>query len=812
MAWGCLAVGLALVPAYGATSPAPSASVLSPVQVDFQRDVEPLLDKYCYDCHGNGIRKGKVVLDEFAPDEDMLSHHDLWLKVLKNVRAGLMPADNEPRPSSAEIATLERWIKFQAFKLDPANPDPGRVTVRRLNRVEYRETIRDLMGVGYDSEAEFPADDTGHGFDNLGEVLSSSPLLFEKYLQAASTVVDLAVPRQPTAPRERIASPRDFERADGSSGQDLKGKTGGTATHTFNVDRAGEYRLVFDATVRESFNFDATEAEFVLLVDGVERAKHAVVWDGPPIRFESTGHWEAGKHQLVLKLEPKLAGEGTGGTFVDLRIGSAKLTGPMAEEHWLPTKNYSRFFSRPAAPTTAEARETYAREALRTFASRAFRRPVDEKTVIRLAAIARDVYNEPGKRFEDGFARAAMAVLASPRFLFRLEEPLASDAGHGFARIDEYSLASRLSYFLWSSMPDEELIALAGRGELRSVLSAQVARMLQDPKSKAFVRNFAGQWLQARDIETVSINARVVLNDNGRRGVEAKTAFDGSMRRALRAETEMYFDYVMREDRSLLELIDSDYTFLNAKLAAFYELPLVVGDELRKVTLPSDSVRGGVLTQGSVLAVTSNPTRTSPVKRGLFVLENLIGQPPPPPPPDIPALEAAQHADGQELSLRAALAQHRDSPQCASCHLRMDPIGFALENFDAMGRWRETDAKESIDASGTLITGETFKDIRDLKRILANERRLDCYQGITEKFMTYALGRGLDYYDIYSVDEIVASLDRQQGRFSALLTGIIESAPFQKMRTVSPDSTESTVSAAPPALTSVVNVQPAHTP
>lgn len=799
------ALGSAESVAAGAT---PSSAA---VPVDYQKEVQPLLDKYCYDCHGNGIAKGKVSLDEFSSDQDMLSQHDLWLKVLKNVRAGLMPVEDEPRPSAAEIAVLERWIKAKPLNLNPADPDPGRVTVRRLNRVEYRETIRELMGVDYDSEAEFPADDTGHGFDNLGEVLSSSPLLFEKYLQAASTIVDLAVPRNPTTPRRQQVGPRDFKKAGGGGG-DLRAMEAGSTSYTFSVNQAGEYQLNVEAFVRRSFDFDPASASLVVLVDDVEQSRHEVVWGGAPIRFEKKEQWAAGKHTLTLQLIPGSPGSATRETYVDVRIGSAQLVGPLAPEHWVPTKNYDRFFSRATPPTSPQERDVYAKEVLRRFVTRAFRRPVDDSTIERLATIARTVYEEPGKRFEDGFARALMAVLASPRFVFRLEEPLASDATQSFPRIDEFSLATRLSYFLWSSMPDEELIGLATRGELRKQLPAQVARMMSDAKSKAFVRNFAGQWLQARDIETVSINARVVLNENGYRGADLKTAFDSAMRKALRAETEMYFEYVMREDRSVLELIDSDYAFLNARLAAHYELPPVEGTELRKVTLPPGSVRGGVLTQGTVLAVTSNPTRTSPVKRGLFVLENLIGQPPPPPPPDIPPLEESKKAHGKEVSLREALSEHRNSPQCSSCHARMDPIGFALENFDAMGRWRDTELKQPIDATGKLVTGETFTDIRDLKRILANERRLDCYHGLTEKFLMYALGRGLDYHDVETVDSIVASLEKNQGKFSSLLMGIIESAPFQKMRRED-HRAPSTADVAPRrAVTSTVTVRPTITP
>lgn len=472
----------------------------------------------------------------------------------------------------------------------------------------------------------------------------------------------------------------------------------------------------------------------------------------------------------------------------------------MDPKSWVPPENYRRFFSEDP-PTDPKLRDAFAEKTIRDFATRAFRRPVSADKVAQLVAIARTVYSDPKRPIEDGIARAIMAVLASPRFLFRIEEAAAgSNPKLSFAPVDEFALASRLSYFLWSSMPDEELTRLASRGELRKGLSAQVDRMLKDSKSQAFVQNFPGQWLQARDVESIPINARAVLGvGNARGNASSRVDFNAAIRKALRSETEMYFEYVLREDRSVLELIDSDYTFLNSQLATHYGIPGVEGTNIRRVTLPPDSPRGGVLTQGSVLAVTSNPTRTSPVKRGLFILENILGTPPPPPPPDVPALEEVQKAaDGRELSLREALAAHRTNALCNSCHSRMDPLGFALENFNAMGNWRDMDAKQKIDPSGKLATGESFADVRDLKRILANERRLDFYRCLTEKMMTYALGRGVEYHDIITVDQIVEQLEKEKGRFSVLLAGIIESAPFQKLRTqrepVKTAATDSTTS------------------
>jgi hypothetical protein len=442
---------------------------------------------------------------------------------------------------------------------------------------------------------------------------------------------------------------------------------------------------------------------------------------------------------------------------------------------------------------------------MRRFATRAFRRPVDDAKVRQLAALARATYTQPGRTFEEGIGRAIMAVLASPRFLFRVEEPAPDSARQAFAPIDDYALASRLSYFLWSTMPDEELFQVAARGELRTKLRAQVGRMLKDARSQALVRDFTGQWLQARDIEFVPINARVVLGLGMRRGAGAANSpridFDGPIRKLMRSETEMYFDHVLREDRSVVELIDSDYTYLNERLASHYGIPGVTGDALRLVKLPADSPRGGVLTQGTVLAVTSNPTRTSPVKRGLFVLENILGTPPPPPPANVPDLEEAKKDfKDREPKLSEMLAAHRSSKLCSSCHSRMDPLGLALENFNAMGNWRDTDAKQPIEPAGQLITGEKFANVRELKHVLATDRKIDFYRCLTEKLLTYALGRGIEPTDTHTVDMIVDRLTREDGKMSALLFGVIESAPFQKQRTQL---------AASPAVTQVAQPSPA---
>jgi hypothetical protein len=806
-----LAVALGGVRLAGAT-PGAAAS--------YHAQIAPLLAKYCYDCHGNGLNKGSVTLDEFASDAELLAKKDLWLAALKNVRGGLMPPLEEgaPRPTAHEISTLEHWIKYEAFAIDPKNPDPGHVTARRLNRVEYRNTIRDLLGYDFNAEAEFPADDSGHGFDNNGDVLTLSPLHLEKYLQAAELIIDKAVPKVPTLMRERTATGRDFRATEGGgNGENLNARRATTVERTFRVEQAEKYRVAIELETRGSFDFDAGRCHLVGRIDGVEKFRRQVVWgETRTLKHEFEVEWAAGAHTVsfeVIPLEPvatdKAAVEAAeqsrvrnarpGATSVTMRVVSVQVRGPLNPQFWIAPENYARFFPQGPAPADAAGRDRYATELLRDFGLRAYRRPVEEAKIARLAAMARQVYSEPGRTFEEGVGRAMMAVLGSPSFIFRVEAPEAGAAG-AYARLDEYALASRLSYFLWSTMPDEELFRLAGRGELRRELKPQVARMLADPKAKAFVRNFTGQWLQARDIESVPINMRVVLGPNAPRNRDGRVEFDGTLRRLMRSETEMYFEHLIREDRSVLELVDSDYTFLNERLAQLYGVTDVSGDELQLVKLPPGSPRGGVLTQGTVLAVTSNPTRTSPVKRGLFILENILGTPPPPAPPDVPDLEEAKEKFGdREPRLSEMLAVHRENKLCSSCHERMDPLGLAMENFNALGGWRDTEARQPIDSSGRLVTGEKFADVRDLKRVLARDRAMDIYRCLTEKLLTYALGRGLEHHDVHTVDEIAARLAREGGRMSALLSGVIESAAFQKQRVQSPaaKSLSSTLSPAP---------------
>jgi hypothetical protein len=808
----------------------------------FHKEIQPILTEYCYDCHGDGMKKGGVAFDEFKSDESVLTNRELWWSAMKYLRAGIMPPDKKAKPTEAQKQLVSSWVKTQVFGIDPKNIDPGRVTMRRLNRIEYRNTIRDLMGVDYDTGVEFPPDDTGYGFDNIGDVLTLSPMLMEKYIAAADNIVARAVPTvSRVVPEITIAGARFREAAgDESSGRRNRDtpltlpfyKPAMVAT-SFEAPHAGSYQLNLEILVKGEFDFDPAKCQVVFKLDGQPLVQKEFGWNANkafPFQFDQT--LSQGNHRLEFELQPLNTAPGETNTIV-MRLVNVTVRGPTEKEFNTKPKNYTRFFPRDV-PTGEAERRQYAHEILRNFASKAFRRPVNEPTVNRLVTLASGVYSQPGKPFEAGIAYAIEAVIASPRFLFRIEENEPAAAHAGWSDVNEYSLASRLSYFLWSTMPDEELTKLAARGELRKNLPAQVKRMMADSRSQALVENFTGQWLQVRDVQGISINARAVLarddgserdqeqqiaafrarqaaaaqagtngvgnaqsgtnslgRRNGQRRIGQPFAFlkprfelDGETRTAMKNETEMFFASIVKADRPVTDLIDSDYTFLNEKLAKLYGLTNlnVTGSEMRRVTLPADCPRGGVLAEGTVLTVTSNPDRTSPVKRGLFVLSNILGTPAPPPPPNIPALEASESGFTNHPTLRATLELHRKEPLCASCHNRMDPIGLAMENFNALGMWRDSERGQLIEPAGKLISGESFKDVRELKHILVTNHRSDFYRCLTEKLLTYATGRGLEYYDVETVDKIVRDLEQNDGKFSVLLNGIIESAPFQKQR------------------------------
>lgn len=783
----------------------------------YEREIEPLLADYCFACHGYGSNEGSVTFDEFESNGALLNDLDLWRSVLRNLRADIMPPEGESRPTSQEERRVIEWIKSDVFQVELTQPDPGRSVIRRLNRVEYQNTIRDLMGVEFKAEVEFPPDDSGYGFDNIADVLTVSPLLLEKYLQAAQTIVAEAVPETSRIEPVVVIDGSDFkQKGRKSSGRAMSFYEHAKVRYRIEVPHDGDFLVDIVAEIDGTFDFDPGRCRVIFRIDDEPQFQQRFEWHaGKPINKRFEMEWKAGEHWLEFELEP-LVPIDRQINRLNFSINTVEVRGPRQRRHWLRPENYDRFFHRDAIPDDQREREVYAREIVSRFGSRAFRRPVDAATVDRLVQLALSASARDDQTFENGIARAITAMLASPRFLFRVERTASSPDEGAYPLVDEYALASRLSYFLWSTMPDDELFELASQGQLRQQLASQVERMIQDRRSDQLVRHFVGQWLQTRDIDGVPIDPlaasgvrkeyeflRETFFPRGSSAAKGdpddpelqrakerigelrklREAMDGEVRTAMRDETEMTFAYVIRNNRSILELIDSDYTFLNERLASHYGIEGVSGEAMRRVELPSDSPRGGVLTQGTFLAVTSNPTRTSPVKRGLFILDNILGTPSPPPPGDVPELEdSLENFTDHEPTLREVLELHRQDPLCNSCHARFDPLGIAFENLNALGRWRETENDLPIDASGQLITGETFQDVRDLKRILSRERHADFYRCLTEQLLTYAIGRGLEYYDEHTVDRIVDRLEDEQGRFAVLLDGIIDSAPFQKRR------------------------------
>ncbi len=649
----------------------------NPVVARFEDQVQPVLMDYCYGCHAQGTKKGGVAFDGDGSEAALVKNRQLWWAVLKNVRAGTMPPSDKPHPNPKELKVLADWIKRDVFGSNPESPDPGRVTIRRLNRFEYHNTIRDLMGIEFKAEEEFPPDDTGYGFDNIGDVLTVSPLLLEKYFQAAETIVKTAVPTVPKYMPERSYRGAEFRGEErGVNGDRLAFSRPAKVSRTFEVEHSGDYRLTLEVAVQGGAKPDPGRYTVIFKADDRELLKESFGrYPSKTYYYTFSEKFSGGDHRLSFEVRPDgpagvqatlpevdhsqdVLGAVAGAAFVatrsrgrdpaaalGFRIITLRVNGPTDPQYWTRTSNYRRFFTRDEPPSADRERREYAREVLGRFVKKAFRRPAEDRTLERLIAIAEKVYKLPGKRFEEGIAQAMVAVLASPRFVFRIESLEPGQSANTPALLDEYTLASRLSYFLWLTMPDDELFGLAEARKLRADLPRQVKRMLDDSRGRALTQNFVGQWLQVRDLDGLFFNERAILRRQGIRLKGADTERNvlvRDVRRAMKSETEMAFEYVAHENRSVLEWLDTDYTFLNEKLAKYYGIPGVEGSEMRRVTLPKDSPRGGVLAHGTILAVTSNPSRTSPVKRGLFILDNILGTPTPPAPPDVPALEEAK--------------------------------------------------------------------------------------------------------------------------------------------------------------------------
>jgi hypothetical protein len=739
--------------------------------------VRASISKHCLTCHNNRLRTAGLSLQDLDP-ADVAGHAEIWEKVVGKLRSRAMPPLTAPRPDEATYDLVASQLETALNTAAAFKPNPGRPAVHRLNRAEYSNAIRDLLALDVDGRTLLPADDQGFGFDNNADLLTMSPGLLDRYMLAARKVSRLAVGDPSMRPTvQRYAVSRLLTQDDRMSEELPFGSRGGIVIrHYFPLD--AEYIL----RVRLQGNPARSAGEQVeVRVDG-ERVKSFTVGaqtpgtagEGTPdsvleVRFPV----KAGPRTLGVSLAKRTtASEGVGParlpvgsiSFRAAGVGSVELDGPHNASSAGDTPSRRRIFI--CRPGRSQDERACATQILSVLARRAYRRPVGEKDVRALLA-----FYEEGRPmgFDASIGAALERVLIDPEFLFRIErEPAQLPAGAPY-RISDLELASRLSFFLWSSVPDDELLEVAARGKLNepAILELQVSRMLVDARSSALVENFAAQWLYLRNMRTVAPDASQFPD------------FDDNLREAFQRETQLFLESQLREDHGAVDLLTANYTYVNERLARHYQIPNVYGSHFRRVTF-DDPTRGGLLGQGSILTVTSYATRTSPVLRGKWLLENILGAPPPPPPPDVPALKE-NNAGDRPLSVRQRMEEHRQNPVCASCHSRMDPLGFALENFDAIGRWRNADEGHvPIDASGAL-DGTRFQGPVELRTVLL-ARQGEFVRTVTEKLLTYALGRGIEYYDRPVVRAILAQAAPEEYRWSSLILGVVKSAPFQ-MRT-----------------------------
>jgi mono/diheme cytochrome c family protein len=738
----------------------------------YQSQIAPFVKTHCLECHGEKDPEGGIALHKFDSEKSVTKARKVWEKVLPMLQIEAMPPVEEgrARPTHDEYLAVASWLEDKLFNIDcKLDRDPGRVTVRRLNRNEYNNTVRDLLGVDFEPANDFPSDDVGYGFDNIGDVLSVSPLLMEKYLDAAEKISEKVISTADPAKSRKVRFAGKQLKPGGAAEDqgDFFGinSTGHViAEHKFPRD--GEYLLRGRAAADQAGN---------------ELAKMEFSIDGKPVHtFEVKGKREQEEYEFKLRMsagnhhfkaafindfyDPKAK---RGGNDRNLYIGWLEVAGPLdVREDDLP-ESHRKLLA--ATPTATRPPAEAARENLRPLLRRAFRRPATDDEVNRFVPLVEGAVSQ-GETFERGMQFALQGVLCSPNFLFRIETDANPNDPKARHEITQFELATRLSYFLWSSMPDENLLSLAEQGELRKpeVIQQQVKRMLKDKRSEAFVENFALQWLNLRVLDELVPDP------------DKFPEYSPQLRDDMLRETTRFFDHILREDLSTLELLDGKFTFVNERLAKLYGLDGVKGDEFRKVPLDPARGRAGLLTQASILTVTSNPGRTSPVKRGKWIMENILGTAPPPPPPNVPSLEETQKA-APGASLREQLKIHRENAICNSCHRQMDDLGFGFEHFDAIGRWRDRDGSHAVDASGILPSGDKFNGSTELIAILKG-RTKQFSRCLAEKLMTYAIGRGLEYYDRCAVDKLLDAHAADGYRFSTLITQIVLSEPFQMRR------------------------------
>jgi hypothetical protein len=782
------AAGAAFLLAFLFTGPTGSAQGVTTPPAASPASHAALVKTYCVTCHNDRSRSGELSLENVDLANVPMSA-ELWEKVIRKVRAGMMPPAGMPRPADPALEGFVGYLESSIDREAAANPRPGRTALHRLNRAEYANAIRDLLALEIDSTALLPPDDESSGFDNIADVLTVSASLMERYLSASWNISRAAmgnVTIQPTTATYRV-------RPDLSQDQHIEGLPPGTrggmlVEHAFPVD--GEY-IIRLRLWRNTFDLmrgmeDPHDIEIAMNGERI-----AVVTAGGR---EDFGRMAENPGTFGAELDRKLT------VRMKVKAGTHKIWATTVLKSHAPRDDLIKPFIRTTVdgldimgdpsrrkilscrPASAAQEQACARQILTSLARQAYRRPVDRASL----DVLMDFYGrgrKSGGSFDRGIESALQFILASPEFLFRVEpdppsrSALRRDKSPEAYRLDDLRLASRLSFFLWSSLPDEQLIALAAQGRLKqpAVLQQQVRRMLADSRSKTLIDNFAEQWLHLRNLK------------NSNPDLAAFPDFDDNLRQAMKQETELFFDSIMREDRSVMDLLNADYTFVNERLARHYGMPNIYGSRFRRVALPAN--RRGLLGQASILTVTSYPNRTSPVERGKWVLTNLLGVPPQPPPPDIPPLPEGG-SEGKIVSLRERMEKHRTNPVCAGCHRAMDPIGFAMENFDGIGRFRTKEDGQPIDPKGTLFTGAAVDGVDALRREIA--KRPDVFVGVlTEKMLTYAMGRGLEHYDMPAVRKIVRDARATNYRFSSIVLGVARSVPFQMKEISGPAVTES---------------------
>jgi len=775
-----------------AAGPQGAALRHSPASVPAQ--YRAVLDQYCVACHNERVKTtataSGLILDRLDLAK-VADEAEVWEKVVRKLRTGAMPPQGARRPDQGTYDHLIAWLETELDRAAASHPQPGRPSLRRLNRAEYAHAIRDLLALNVDVASFLPPDDSAFGFDNIADLLGVSPALLERYLGAADRISALAVGDPETAPGSETYRIRQ----DRSQDQHLEGLPFGTVGgvlvhHTFPLDGEYRFQLALYRTNLEAIRGLEHPHQVEITVDG-ERVYLGTV--GGDAEGGATGsitdRSDAIDARLQVRVPVRAGPRAVGATFIrKIGAGTERLrpflrssagtydatgrphletltiTGPFHATGPGDTPSRRRIFT--CRPARVAEEKPCATKILSLLARRAYRRPVTDADLARLLAFYQD--GRQRGSFDTGIQMALRRILASPTFVFRVEDDPTQLAPGTIHRVTDVELASRLSFFLWSSIPDDTLLELASQGKLRrpAVLEQQVRRMLADPRADALVRNFAGQWLHVRNLRTIVPNH------------DEFPDFDDTLREAFQRETELFFESVMREDRNVLDLLQADYTFVNERLAKHYGLPHVYGSHFRRVTLTlNDDARRGLLGKGSILLVTSHADRTAPVLRGKWILENLLGTPPPRPPQNVPPLE--ENVEGAEpRTMREQMEAHRANPACASCHQIMDPLGFALENFDAVGAWRTHEVGIPIDATGQLTDGSTVDGVAALRQALV-ERPAVFVSVLTEKLLTYALGRGLQHSDMPVVRGIIREAARRDYRFSSLILGVAQSVPFQ---------------------------------